>query len=61
MATSARTSPGQNRACTPTRWLAFEVGVGTWHLGLSTGAASWGPRQVRVLFFPKQWGGVHKP
>jgi transposase len=39
MATTATTHVHQETACTPTLFLAFELGVNTWKLGFTTGAA----------------------
>ena len=47
MATTATTRVHQERACPPTLFLAFEVGVHTWKLGFTTGAAQ-RPRERQV-------------
>jgi hypothetical protein len=39
MATTVTTRTGQDSAFTPTLLLAFELGVGTWQLGFTTGVA----------------------
>jgi len=40
MATKAKTRHKQDTAGTPTLFLAFELGVSTWRLGFTTGAAT---------------------
>jgi hypothetical protein len=47
MATTATTGIDQETAFTPTFCLAFEVGVNTWTLGFTTGAAQ-RPRERHV-------------
>jgi transposase len=47
MATTATTRVDQETACTPTLFLAFELGVNQWKLGCTTGAAQ-RPRERHV-------------
>jgi transposase len=47
MATTATTRGNQETACTPTLFLAFELGVHQWKLGFTTGAAQ-RPRERNV-------------
>jgi transposase len=47
MATTATTRIDQETACIPTLFLAFELGVNTWKLGCTTGAAQ-RPRERQV-------------
>jgi hypothetical protein len=47
MATTAMTRVNQATACLPTLCLAFELGVNTWKLGFTTGAAQ-RPRERHV-------------
>ena len=47
MVTTATTRVAQETACTPTLFLAFELGVKKWKLGFTTGAAQ-RPRERQV-------------
>jgi hypothetical protein len=47
MATAATTCLEQETACTPTLFLAFELGVNKWKRGFTTGAAQ-RPRERQV-------------
>ena len=47
MATTATTRVNQETACTPTLFLAFELGVNKWKLGFTRGAAQ-RPRERQV-------------
>ena len=47
MATTATTHVHQETACPPPLFLAFELGVNTWQLGFTTGAAQ-RPRERQV-------------